>query len=658
MAYVTKYYSTFENAAGKTIKLELQYDGFGGTATEFVSTSCELSYPDGDLSKESGIKSSQLDFSIYTQTPELFTTTSATECKVLLSINGTTNWVGWLDNTVFKFDLQDYVNIKLSAKDGLHLMESVDDNWMLNFGTNGLFTPVDLIAKCLTYTEFTLDFYTWIDIYPDTFQIRGAGGDTVGANDPMDSFNIHSTVFQEGMRKYNDPFAALNKLCRSFNAIFFQARGQWHFVYLEDWIRNLGLTGTRWDYLGVAQSYAEYQRERVNVGITRGTKLIDGNALVGYIRPVKKCTTNYYFNNPDAVIKNLDLNDTTGSPSSGAGYDDYTLADWTVISGTAVTRVFLDSDGNEQRRVLFLNGSINSSSGLVGSGDYFNFEFTFSKVSPADLNVGIRVVNVTGVSTTYYYLKGDGKWVTGTSTWQLIGLGNFTVNSTFNIANVDPIPANGLMEIRLSGGVASIWNMGLDYTYKPINKFTASGYYHESSQTTDFKSNLENIIFISDTTGIATRGAMMFKTFITPLEYWKHRGVTEKIKFSKIINRALYKSNYRNFYTLEGSMLFNFDGDYLFSPLNTFLFDEFSGLEFMCCTLRVDLINDKSEATFVELLNTSNSDDFDEVGTEIFKYLDYKADKLEILPEFVPDNRKGVIGYIIQAFTGLQSVFK
>ncbi|HEY9705919.1 MAG TPA: hypothetical protein V6C58_26025, partial [Allocoleopsis sp.] len=291
MAYVTKYYSTFENAAGKTIKIELQYDGFGGTATTFDVMECFLSYPDGDLSKESGIKRSQLDFKIYTSTPENYETTSATQCKVILSVNGVANWYGWLDNAGLKYNLLDTVELQLNAKDGLHLMESVDEDWLLSYGTNGFITPVSLISKCLSYTELDLDFFTWIDIYPDGFPVRGAGGDTLGANDPMNSFHIHTSTFQEGMRSYNDPFDSLNKLCTSFDAIFFQSRGKWHFVYLEDWIRNLGLTGTRWDYLGVEQEYLSNERERINIGITRDTKLINEDALIGYIKPAKKVRT-------------------------------------------------------------------------------------------------------------------------------------------------------------------------------------------------------------------------------------------------------------------------------------------------------------------------------------------------------------------------------
>jgi hypothetical protein len=648
MAYVTKYYNTFENSAGKTIKLELQYDGYMGSESEIVLTSLELSYPDGDLSKEAGIKRSELNFTVFTDNPFPFETSFATECKVKLSVNGIVNWYGWLDNTAFKFDLKDYIEIKLSAKDGLHLLDSVEGNWLLNYGTNGFFTPVDLISKVLTYTELNLDFTTWIDIYPDTFPVRGSGGDTTGANDPMDSFNIHSTTFQEGMREYNDPFQALNKLCKSFNAIFFQARGQWHFVYLEDWVRNLGLTGTQWNYLGVAQSYSEYQRERVNVGITRDTKLINEDALIGYIRPVKKSTTIFYYKNPDAVIKNLDLNDTTGSPSAGIGYNDYTLTDWTVAVGTAKARSFVDSDGNELRRTMILNGATYSAPGLVGSGDFFKLSLRVFN-NTVSFGVGIRITNVTGVSTTYYYLKGDGKWQTGTTTWQVISIGNIPLNNVLDFSNVDPIPASGLMEIYLTGSTdVLVWNMGIDYQYKPINGFTASGHYHEASQTTDLKTNLENTLYISDARGAAIRGCIMFKTVVTPLEYWEHRGITEKIQFSKIINRAFYKSNYRNFYTLEGALLFNYDGNYIFSPLNTFLFDAFDSREFMCCTLKVDLINDKSEATFVELLITSNTDDYDELGTEVFKYLDYKKDISQ--EENPADRRKGIVGFLAQVF--------
>lgn len=658
MAYATKYKIEFENRAGNTVKVELQYDAYAGPVIDLIGTTFDLSYENQDSSKLAGIKDSKLEFGVFVEGTyaEIFETTSQTECRVKLSINGIVNWWGWLDNTGLKYTLLDNIEVKLTARDGLHLLGAVDEKWLLTYGTNGFESPVAFIAKCLSYTLLDLDYFTWIDIYPDTYPVRGAGGDTLGANDPLDSFVIHTQSFQKGAVSYEDPYQVLSKICESFKCVFFQSRGEWHLVYIEDWVRNLGLTGTRWNYLGVAQQYVSNQRERINVGYDETTKLINENALVSYQRPTKRVRTSYFYDIPNAPIKNIDFSQVS-NPSAGTGFTDFDLDLWTVLAGTAKVRRFEDSGGNEIRRVLRINSAsiIQSPLGICSSGDSFSFSFSYLMNTANSLSVGVRITSG-GFSPTYYYLRSDGRWTLAPSSPFLsIGLSFPNEERGVTFEAIEPIPVNGTIEIRIisSANGNTIWNCSLSYEYKPFNNFRASGHYHQSSQTTNFKNEILDNIFISDADGISIKGAMITNA-VGPLQNWKHNGITESLRFSKLINRATYKLNYRNFYILEGAMMNNMDGQYLFSPLNTFFFDVYPTREFMCATLRVDLVNDTSEGTFVELLNTANTDDFDELGTEEYRFLDYVADdpeKIRIRLKDILDWRRGPVAVGVQQIT-------
>ena len=80
----------------------------------------------------------------------------------------------------------------------------------------------DLIAYCLDKTDLGLGFWTWIDIYPESVAVRGAGGDTLGANDPLGYAYVHSLTFQQGVKAYDNPYEVLQKICQSFNLTAFR----------------------------------------------------------------------------------------------------------------------------------------------------------------------------------------------------------------------------------------------------------------------------------------------------------------------------------------------------------------------------------------------------------------------------------------------------
>ena len=96
---------------------------------------------------------------------------------------------------------------------------------------------------------------------------------------------------------------------------------------------------------------------------------------------------------------------------------------------------------------------------------------------------------------------------------------------------------------------------------------------------------------------------------------WKHNGVTESVRFGLLINRAVWKSVYRNYIRIEGNILNLNEGSYLVSPLNTIIPDALEDTEFNIATLNIDLDKEQAEGTFIELVNTLTTDDFDEIAS-------------------------------------------
>lgn len=666
MAYATIYRVESDTLAGDKVKIDIQQDGFVGSVTNLEGSKIKLTRPDGDFDKFAGVRKSNLTFEVFitqTITPELFFTTSDIEFKVILYINDVVNWYGWLDSGGFAFKLLDYgYNMSLRANDGLSLLENSKFADLVGDELFGQYKPTQVIGYCLASTELQLNFNTWIDIYPTTYPVRGAGGDTTGANDPLNSIYIDTGTFRNGVNEYDTPLVILEKICQSFKMTLFQAKGEWHFVYVEDWIRNAGLTGTKFSYTATALSYTSNEFNEVVTGLTQIRNVANADANVSITPNYKAARLDYSFDVPRVKIKNQDfstVDETTltillSYPTYT--YKRYDLEGWTFTGQQpyVLQRNFGTSDpqDNETYWLQFFDSSnsstistVQSANILVSAGDSFNFSCE-AGISDATLhrkmNVFLSFTVTNGVST--YYLKADGKW--GTTVANVPNLINatdptlYTMNNPrkYEFVTAAPIPITGNMIIGISCNedeFGTPLNSLLAFVKKIDLEYTASvgygkrrdggigtrqipaGQYYESNEDLKAVKKLQSEVFVSNSPNITTQGAIM-NTSLVAIKTWKHTGVTETISLGQMITRAVWKGIYRPYYKVECNLLNVVESNYLLSNLNIVVMDEFPNKKFMITTIETDISNCRAEATLLEIVDETNTNDFDELATNEF----------------------------------------
>lgn len=697
MAYATRYRARFTTKKGNSVLFEI-HDESGDPVEDITIVSMVYSDSDGDFDKLAGVKRSSITFQILANSSfdiENLLAANDTQFKVLLYINLTLTWTGWLDSSGFQFNLKDSNQpLKLVARDGLHLLDSAK---YLEIPSDtkawAAYRITNVIASCLDKTELGLNFRNWINIYPDGATVRANG---FPERDPFYITFINSGTFRTGANDYESPIEILNKICISFGMRLFQARGEWHLVYVEDWIRNEGLSCSRFNSSGTGVDVFLDQRHRINFGYTQNLKLINEDAQVSFQKPYKSVQSNFSYEIPRPVLKNEDLNSGNfiayQTPATIARYE---LDDWTQATGFDffIEAQLQVANGSTTEKLRYIQevsdgtsstGEITSTPIPVQAGDMFNFSFNLAGGDNQVTNrwrafIDIKLTSSVPIATKW--LGRDGKWKTTRPSYELATALNGVVFSLedpfrYEYGTVDPVPTGGRsVEIIFSfsegnAGVISSGQRGIrlfdfDFNYTPsINEYasTAAGHYYKNEQT-GVKENIYEIQrYINDAPNYVMKGALINSTSVLQ-NYWFHEGITESIKLGQLLNRAAWKCYYRTFYRLEGIFNSATDGNYLISPLNTLLYNEggtdtLNNKEFIICTLRnVDIVNETAEGTFVELLNTSNTNDFDEVGTETFKILSIKERRLE--PEKTWRNPPAVSGgFLAQVIYDVGQLFK
>jgi len=564
MAFVPKYILRFNDADGKDIKIEIQEDDFvfGGTATNVICTEAHLEWQQFDRVKDFGIKQSRLRFKILCNDslpPESFIAETAIQYRVVLFCNGVVNWYGFLDSTDLQFPFQDgNIQIELFARDGLHLLNAAkleisgSEPFLFYRGT-------ELIYRWLQLTNLSLNFWTWINIYPD-----GTTARTVG-NPERDPFYYSFISYQTFSQ--DDPFTALNKLITSFGCQMFQARGKWHIVYVEDWIRDLGLYGTEWNSSGVAQGIAEAQRFNFTIGLNNNWKFINEDAICSYQPPAKAVRLNYNFEVPK-LLRNQDLNEGDFSAFiSPSKQVIYNLDHWTKSGSANLDAKILsqlditdDSTSEISRRVTFrTTGStafgslcvLTSSPITCNSGDYFRFTYNHGAETTLYNRVLFCQIKLTRTSPLAdLYMKADGKWTT-TPTFIGAQASSGSIGTPTNplfetIENVDPIPASVtgmevIFTLETQGNPTPsgtylyfISDLNFDYEGYVNTNITFRAQFNKVENTNTLKNYIEEQVFISDSENIVFKGALIDSNS-NKLKYWYHNGITEEERFSNIL---------------------------------------------------------------------------------------------------------------------------
>lgn len=668
MAYATRYRSIFNSRNGHKILFEIE-DESGLSVETLTIASMVYEDPEGDQDKLAGVKPSILKFeALFNKDfdPETLLPSSDTQYKVKLYINSILNWTGWLDGGGFQWSLKDsnYL-VQLQAKDGLHLLASSEfvntaDNYI--WGSERL---SNIFIYCLRKTELGLNLRNWVNIYPDGATVRANG---FPERDPFYITYINSGTFRDQAGNYEKPIDILNKICLSMNLRLFQSRGEWNIVHVEDWIQNQGLSCSRFDSSGTPIDVFLDQRHRLDIGYQKTIKFINEDALVSIQKPYKYVETSFNYDSVE-LFRNEDLS--RGDFIDYVGLTDvtarYELEGWTEGGTTTAREFYIDADlfiANQRTTERFRyiaetgTGSLSlaqevtltlSPFNLLG-GDRFSLSFKFSNIPAVTTNgTRCRIDFKLTSGATERWLGADGKWKLNRQ-FLAVGAGIQSVGTyypdtapfVFNISTVDPVPEDGEMEIYLSyyqvngtvnnsgATLSKIWDFNFDYTPSiSAYQFEASGHVYKNEGTGVKNEYQELKVYVNDGLNINHKG-VLYNASSSLVNYWFHEGVTEEVKLGQLLNRGKWKCYWRNFYKLEGTLLNVITSNYLISPLNTIIYygptgDNLNGKEFIICTLRnVDIVNDTAEGTFVELLNTGDTLDFDETGTETFEFLDIK----------------------------------
>lgn len=675
MAWSVKYRAELDSIKGNQIRVDILEDATIASITTLQIQDIKLNRPDGFPNKLTGVLQTDLTFTILVDNvniqPSDFTTTSDTQYRVYLYVNDEINFKGFLDSSNIKFQLGDSnILVQLVARDGLHLLDKAQLKNAAGAELFGRFRITQYIAAVLLQTGFNnsatdyIPFNTWIDIYPTGFPFRGAGGDTIGANDPLHNIYVDSEAFRTGVNEYDNPFIVLNKICKSFGCNFFQAKGEWHLVYVEDWIRNLGLTGTKFSYLAGVLSYESNVFDEITIGLRRDIQHADNNAMLSYSSIKKKARIEFPYQNTPAKIQNQDfsiVDEGTKVVDNILGYQYYDLNQWTNTSTQFVPKIMqlIDSDinplSNGERWLQFIKTAtasgvttVESNPSICAVGDIITIKGQSGYTSSASAGRAIlqATVKVTdGVNTRW--LGADGKWKTSFD-YTIILLSKLVANPStledagFNlsnpkqweITNIEPIPYNGTLTVIFrTGTVYSIatntytcFVRKLEIDYETIlgyggrrdvvggRRRLSGGQFYEASEDKKTKDDFTQDAYLFNSTTRSLAGSIL-NNFDELITTWRHKGITETVPFGRLICDAFYKMNYRNFIEVETSIFGVIKNNQIINNFNTVLVDGLNNKVFMCFPATVDLRKEIADIKLVELLDETNTNDFDELAT-------------------------------------------
>jgi hypothetical protein len=668
MAYNTKYRIEFDTIKERSIKVDIEEDGFGGNITELIAsgeTPLEIDYPNGEFDKMNGIRESKVRIKVLSTNVDTsdFLITSDTQYKVKIYVNNTVEWVGWLDNDYITEEFLDTpVTIQLSASDGLSLAKSIDISDLSNNQLWGLYRVKDFIAYALDKTGLGLDFYSFINMFPSGF------ARTTLDNDAFYYSYITSHTFLRGPREFDDAYTVLSKIMQAFGCTLFQARGAWYIIQTNDRIAN-DLDGNRRNASGVYQENHLNQNFSIDIGLDKVTKLINADALTSWEREFKETIIKYSFKMPPIFFRNWDLIDGTfSSPLSGnvtryikvnnvvtsvtLQRQVYTLLNWQNAENPISTQndayvgVEIDTTTNaELTRYLMFYEDTNPNNDQakqtteywVNANDVLNFSYSTREKNTGFVNTNQFVyVRLELANGNFYTLNAAGFW--DYNVWRRVGVAwsNAEDRRFWKEYEIEsqPFPENGKLTIeftsvghsRTADNEVHFKDLSVDIVTYFNEMLEVDGYQYRNSQVTELKNLYDNEIFVSKSDNIGTQGAILTDSY-AQVNSWKYAGANDNtaVPFAKYISRGYWRAMYRNFQKMEGRLYDLYQGSRLLSLLNTVQFSAITSKEFMITTLNIDVRNEAAEFTMVELRNTSNTNDFTETGTEDFKYLNVKA---------------------------------
>ena len=680
MAFAVKYRIEFETVKGRDVRIDIEEDAFAGSIIELTGTGnpLEINYPNSEFEKAAGIRESKVRIRILSDvvTASDFLTTSDTQYKVLIYINSTLEWAGWLDNDILREPFLDTPEqIELSASDGLSLLKSIPLANLSDAQVWGIDRVKNFIAFALDKTELSLSWYSFINMYP-------AGADQRGVNADYDAFYyayILSHTFLEGPREFNDCYTVLSKIMQAFGCTLQQSRGAWYIVQTNDRLAG-DLDATIRNSSGTATGTVLNQNFTFDIGLQETCKLINADALMSWEKAFKESVIKYGFLQPPIYFRNWDLlTGTFRALLSTSTRQVYDLDDWGTLESVLISNYQISDEGyigveydsatNAEltRYILFYEDAtqfndFGKTTTIYPVNKFDKINLSFSR---REKNQGFFTSNALAcfvkltAGSTYYTLNSTGQWISNATRALSIAYGTGNDRrfwQDFSIQS-EPIPENGIITITFTSLGSSLTSNNevhfKDISFSIVNYFnemlTVDGYQHKNEQAATLKNKYDNQIYIANSPNVSVQGAIMTATY-GGVGNWKYYTANDNtsVEFSKYIARCYWRTMYRNFIRMEGRLFDIYPGGRLLSTLNVARFTEIANKEFLVTTLQIDVVNEQAEFTMVELRDTTDSSDFTETGTEQFKYLNVRQEREEkIYEDKKPIDFKFGLAYVI-----------
>ncbi|CAB4140309.1 hypothetical protein UFOVP402_20 [uncultured Caudovirales phage] len=649
MAYGLKYrYEWSSRTSGIPLKIDIYEDGFGGVVTilhEMGPEPISINWPGAEMEKEVPVMASEATLTfVQTDSFNIDTFFSNTDQKyqVKFYVSGVLHWVGYVQTDDLQQPYLDPPNLfTLKAVDGLALLKTQELTDDLGDRIWGYRKFIQYLFHCLRKTGDDLPINNWVHIYPSDATPADKSVDP--AYDPFYLTGVYGQSYMTAKDEWDSCYNVLIKILNSFKARLFQYQGEWQVVRTGDYVYYNGLlSGSRWtdevtatatlgkDFSSVLGTYIQQE----------GRSWVEGRK-----RAVKFTKLTYNFNQWVSLIRNDrflegQIQIPLGSPTEQ--YRDlpgWTLSDPTKIYGVqeivntyaVSTKLVMDDDSprNEAETSAF----------PVKEGDKIAVRLRYRNTTPVTSSNALftfRIVVTNGVTTRW--LNQDGKWVnSAVAVYGSWATGEDQRNwKDYSIESVDGFPISGTVTLQFLGkSLSSTYRNEIKDLQITLNSFVydsavASGQYDKLTQSGNVIDFYEDEINAADSPVPSAKGAIFYGN--DQSEDWRHYGVTEDVRFIRIVNTDLYRSNYRAYKTLTGSSVgFMWNDGGTMKPISPIVTLAIGSLHYLITSLQINYTSETCSFSLVELFVKDGTDDTATPSELLFRYIDVVDQRPEIV---------------------------
>ncbi len=236
MAFATKYHYTFKDYYNRTVLVNLQFDGFGGSSTELIGAGLEISWNSNTNDIYKPIRASVATIGVYqstnTQLDEFFDITQ-TECRVQVTIGGSDYWYGFILSGMYQRPYKAAPNyVQLTAVDQVGILHQVEYK---NSGAiyQGRANALTIINNCLLKTGLSLNVIDMVNVYEDSMTATAPNSSLQKTFIDQELFLDHETYVADNC------YDVIEKILTIYNAVIFQEDAAWQIIRVPETFQAL-----------------------------------------------------------------------------------------------------------------------------------------------------------------------------------------------------------------------------------------------------------------------------------------------------------------------------------------------------------------------------------------------------------------------------------